>query len=659
MKGYTGKIIMLDLTKGKSEVIEIPDKVYENFLSGMGLATYVMTKYIPKGSDPLGPDNVLGLVSGLLTGTGSFMTGRWLAVGKSPLTGGWGDANCGGTFAPAIKRCGFDGLFFKGISASPVYVEITNKGAQIKDASAYWGLDTCEAEEQLIKDCRIKKKPEVALIGPAGEKLSLISGITNDFGRIAARSGLGAVMGSKKLKAVVCHGTKKISCVDQKGMFAESKAFAEKVKKQNLPIAMGHIFPYIGKVMSKMKNVLPLDGIMLVALLKKFGTGMNNTLAIYNGDAPIKNWKGTPKDFKVSKSKEMSPLVMNKTEYKKYHCYSCIVGCGGICDIKDASKGRFSHTHKPEYETVNAFGPLLLNKDHKSILYINELLNRAGMDSISAGAVIAYAIECYQNGVITIEDTNGIELDWGNSDSIIKMVKLLIERKGIGDLFADGVKKASERIVANTSDYALHCGGQEPAMHDTRMDPILAVHYSADPTPGKHTIGASIYYNTMKLWEYCSWAPPVTKHSKESEYIPSEEEALKSMAMSCYKMILDGAGGCYYAMLVGNQHWNVVSLLNHATGWEKSYDEYMNIGKRIHTARQMFNIREGINPKDNIIGERMSGKPALQSGPLKGKSVDIQEMVRLHWEKFGWNPETGIPETETLIQLGLMELFDL
>jgi len=215
-KGYMGKILTVDLTVGDIKEEIIPDDVYEKYLSGMGLAAYILYNRIPSGADPLGPDNILGFVSGLLTGTGSLFAGRWMVVGKSPLTGGWGDANCGGNFSPAIKRCGYDGIFFKGISDKPVYLYIEKGKAQLRDASHVWGRDTVEAEKMLLEETAGNSR--VALIGPSGEKLSLISGISNDGGRMAARSGLGAVMGSKNLKALVLKGARRIPVHNREGI---------------------------------------------------------------------------------------------------------------------------------------------------------------------------------------------------------------------------------------------------------------------------------------------------------------------------------------------------------------------------------------------------------------------------------------------------------
>jgi len=218
LKGYRGKVLFVDLSTSKIRSEAIPDVIYEKFLAGVGLGAYLLYRHIPAGADPLGPENMLGFVSGLLTGTPDFETGRWMVVCKSPLTGGWGDANCGGTFSPAIKQCGFDGIFINGVASGPVYLFVDEQGAEIRPASHVWGLDSVEAEEILKKENSGTKNPQVAVIGQAGEKLSLISGICNDGGRIAARSGVGAVMGSKRLKAVVLAGTSPVDYHDPDGM---------------------------------------------------------------------------------------------------------------------------------------------------------------------------------------------------------------------------------------------------------------------------------------------------------------------------------------------------------------------------------------------------------------------------------------------------------
>lgn len=652
MKGYTGKILWVDLSGGEIHAEQIPDAVYENLLSGVGLGAYVLYNRIPAGADPLGPQNILGFVSGLLTGTPSVVTGRWMAVCKSPLTGGWGDANCGGVFSPAIKQCGYDGIFFSGISEQPVYLYVDNQGAELRSAAHVWGKDAVEAERLLLQENARRKKPAAAVIGPAAEKLSLISGICHDGGRIAARSGVGAVMGSKRLKAVVLAGTRPVGCQDPQAMKTISKELAGKIRRLNLPgFISGAILSLVGRVMGGMKKAAPMDGMISALMMKRWGTVMNNTMGVTSGDSPLKNWAGSSLDYHFGYYRNLNPDRVTRLETRKYHCYSCIIGCGGICDVSKIGNGEFSHTHKPEYETCAAFGGLVMNRDLDSIFYINELLNRAGMDSISAGGTAAFAIECYERGIITREMTDGLELSWGNSGAIIALLKKMIAREGIGDLLADGSKVAAKKLGASARPFLVTAGGQEPGMHDPRMDPLLGIHFSADPTPGRHTIGSNQYYDLLHLWEKVSWAPNPGAYVKADEYIPSEKMALKSVAHSCYKELTDGAGGCLFAMVLGVNHWKLFEWLNAAAGWQKTPDEFMEIGRNIQTLRQLFNVRHGIDPMSFKMSARMSGEPPLQAGPNKDKSVPIEEMMRLHWKAFGWDERTGVPSRQLVQRL--------
>lgn len=657
MKGYTGKVLFVDLSSGEIRTEKVPDEVYEHYLSGLGLGVYMLYKHIPADADPLGPDNMLGFVSGLLTGTPSLVTGRWMMVCKSPITGGWGDANCGGTFSPAIKQCGYDGIFIRGVAKSPVYLYADNKTAELRPADHLWGLDAVAAEKMLQKENRKVKKPEVIVIGTSGEKQSLIAGIVNDAGRIAARSGGGAVMGSKKLKGIVLGGVKTIQCENPREMKSISKELAGKMRKFNMPKSLhGGFFPLLGKVMGKMKTSVPMDGAMLGMLMKRWGTVSNNTLGITSGDTPLKNWKGSVVDFHAGYYKALNPDKIIKIEKNKYHCYGCVIGCGGIVNIAKETNGEFTETHKPEYETCTTFGGLVMNKDLNSILYINELLNRAGMDSISAGSTVAFAMECYEYGVINKEMADGLELTWGNTEAVVALVKKMIAREGIGDLLADGVKAAADKLGVQGAPYVVTAGGQEPGMHDSRFDPLLAIAFSTDATPGRHTISSAQYYDMIHLWEKVSWAPKSGVYLKDEEYLPTEKIALKSVAMSCYKALTDGVGGCLFAMSLGVNHWKMFEWLNAATGWEKTPDEYMEIGRRIQTLRQMFTIKHGVDPMSYKMSPRMAGEPPLREGPNKGRTVPIKEMMHLHWKNFGWDEQSGVPTEAILTQLNMNDI---
>jgi len=646
-KGYMGKILMVDLTAGDIKEETVPDDVYEKYLSGMGLAAYLLHNRIPAGADPLGPDNILGFVSGLLTGTGSLFAGRWMVVGKSPLTGGWGDANCGGNFSPAIKRCGYDGIFFRGISDRPVYLHIKNGKARLRDASHIWGKDTVEAEKMLLEEAAGNAR--VALIGPSGEKMSLISGISNDKGRMAARSGLGAVMGSKMLKALVLEGAKRIPVHNREEIKKLSRNCNKWVQFQP-PFIPGSMTSYVGALMRAMPTVLAQDGMLYKILLRKWGTVSMNQMSIEMGDSPIKNWKGNNTDFGRKKSIATNPDVFTDCEMIKYHCYSCPLGCGGICSMT----GKYSETHKPEYETVLALGGLCMNEDVDSIFHLNETLNRAGMDTISAGATVAFAIECYEEGILTKEDTDGLELTWGNSGAIIALIDKMISREGIGDILADGSKIAARKLGKGSERFTVHVGGQELAMHDGRNDPGFALHYSVEPTPGRHTIGSGLYYEMFQLWKKVKGLPKVGPlYFKGTKYVVNEEKAVIGAACSKFMNVLNGAGLCLFGSFLGAKRIPTFDWLNAATGWNRTPEEYMEIGERIQTLRQLFNVKHGIEPKDFKISDRAIGRPPLSGGANKGRTVDIEKMMEGYWGQFGWDTRTGKPGLECVAKLDI------
>lgn len=642
-KGYMGKILHVDLTSGKIQEEVILDSVYKKYLAGMGLGAYILHKEIPDDADPLGPDNILGFLPGLLTSTGSLFTGRWMVVGKSPLTGGWGDANCGGTFSPAIKRCGYDGIFFKGISENPVYLYVDDHVKELRDASEVWGMDTVETEAFLSEKTSQKgKKPKVACIGPAGESVSLISGISTDNGRMAARSGLGAVMGAKRLKAVVLAGSKRINAHNPEEMKRLSQICNKYVQFQP-PLMSGPSTRLVGALMRIMPTVLTMDGMIYTILLKKWGTVSMNQISSEMGDAPIKNWKGSSKDWGAKKSLSSNPDIFTNCEKVKYHCYSCPLGCGGIC----ITTGKYSETHKPEYETVLSLGGLCMNEDVDAIFYLNELLNRAGMDTISAGHAVAFAMECYENGVITSRDTDGLDLTWGNSEAIVVLVERMVKREGFGHVLADGVKQAVERIGHKAEPYAVLAGGQEPAMHDSRNDPGFALHYSVEPTPGRHTLGSHLYYEMYQLWKVIKSIPKISPlYFKGSKYTNIDKHAEIGAINSKYMTIVNSVGACMFGSFLGAKRFRVFEWLNAATGWNYTPEQYMEKAADIHTLKQSFNVKHGIEPNKIKISERALGRPVQTEGANKGRSIKIEEMMSRYWKQFGWDSVTGKPEVK-------------
>ena len=423
--GYSGKIAFVDLTTGEIKEEKIDEGLLRSFIGGYGLGVRVLFERQKAGIDPLGPENILGFTTGPLTGTQTPTGSRYMAVCKSPLTGGWGDANSGGYFGSELKAAGFDAIFFSGIAPSPKYLVATDSQLKLMDASHLWGKDTVETEDILSKELGITNI-RVAAIGPASERLSLISGIVNDRGRIAARSGVGAVMGAKRLKAIVVHGKKKI--------LVANKAKLDELRQTFL------------------KGLHEPKG--LAKVLMDYGTCGGTGAMVAGGDTPIKNWilageKGFPTVNKIADGNNVI-----KHQVKKYGCANCPIACGGRIKVNEGPYP-IEEGHKPEYETIAAFGTMCLNDDLFSIFKMNDMCNRSGLDTISAGAALAFAMECFERGIVTKKDMGGIELTWGNAEAMIAMLTKIINREGIGDILADGVKIAARKIGKNSKEFAM------------------------------------------------------------------------------------------------------------------------------------------------------------------------------------------------------------
>ena len=610
--GYMGKILWVDLSKESFKEEIIPEEIYRQYIGGYGLAAKLIYNNMPVKADPLGPKAILGFFPGLLTGTVAPLTGRYMVAGKSPLTGTWGDSNCGGYFGPEIKKCGYDGILIKGIANSPKYVTIIGDEKQILDASELWGLDTVETEDLLKKKLG---KVQVASIGQSSENLSLISGIVTDKGRIAGRSGFGAVMGSKKLKAIVLKGNKKILLADKDALLKHTKDYNNGIKN-------------------------------LLTTMKDFGTTAATLVLSQRGQTPIKNWGGySSRDFPMDNLNKISEMEIDKYKQKAYGCFSCPVRCGAIMKIP---KLAIEETHRPEYETIASFGPLILNDDLMSIFTLNEMCNRSGLDTISAGGTVAFAIECFENGLLTKDDTNGLELTWGNSGAVIELIKMMVKREGIGDILADGSKKASEKIGNGSEKYAITSMGQELPMHDSKLVKSNSLSYAFDPTPGKHTT-ASLEMRPMELVR--------ENNLIEGFIIPRRFDKMGDDRYEAHKLIaslyqfLSSLGLCFFSGFF--QKYPLVELIKAVTGWDISIDELIKSGLRIQTLRQAFTIREGVILAKNELPGRAIGVPPFEAGPHKGKTSDYKSEYKGYCEKMGWNPENGYPLMATLTDLNL------
>ena len=654
-KGYMGQILWVDLDTGAVSREDVEDRVYEEVLSGVGLGARILYSRIPAGADPLGPDNVLGFVSGLLTGAGSVLTGRWTLCAKSPLTGGWGDANCGGNLSPAMKRAGVDGIFIRGIAATPKVLVVDGDDARLEDAGDLWGMDCIETEDTFKSRLPAKGgKWQVACIGPAGEKLSLISGVSNDRGRFAARSGIGAVMGSKRLKALAVRGTTKIEVADKEAITGLSKDFSFGLKKGEavMKILGNRVFRILGKVGRHGPAMRqPADAFRFI--LKKYGTSGLTTFSAENGDSPVKNFRGIGfKDFPMRLASKIGDDAVIRYEVKKYGCYSCPIKCGGIVAVPGGPHP-VEESHKPEYETLCAFGTLCLVDDLETIIKINDTCNRAGLDTISTGGVCAFAIECFERGVLTEADTGGLRLAWGDAAALLQLVDLIAAREGIGDVLADGVKQAAVRLGKGSEAWAVHAGGQELPMHDPRFDTSYGITYQCDPTPGRHTVAAATWSDLMLIERYFPEVGSFSMVSSKATLRKPDHHVRAMVFNARFHQVLNGVGVCLFGISAGPR-MPVMEWTNAATGWNKSPAEYLKIGERILLLRQAFNVREGIKPRDFAIAAR--ALKAQQSGPHAGAELD-QDAMRAHFlHAFGWDQDSGRPARETLEALGLNDV---
>ena len=589
--GYVGKILFVDLATGGIRVETTDEQLYRDFIGGYGVGARIIYSWQKAGADPLGPQNILGFTTGPLTGT-TFLSGARFTVvaGRSPLTGGWGDANAGGDFGPTLKAAGYDCVFFSGVADRPVYLLVENGRAELRDASNLWAKGISETDDTLR--AKHGRATSVAAIGPAAESLSLISCIMNNRGAAAGRSGLGAVMGSKKLKAVAVRGG------------------------QSIPIARREESDQLHKeLMAELravKNVL--------APFRKYGTTAHAADSAHNGDTPVKNWGGVGiVDFPDASGLEGEAVIANL--WKSEACWRCPLACQAL--LKEGT-GEYRYprgTARPEYETLASFGTMCLNNDTESIAMANYLCNDYGLDTISAGTTVAFAIECYENGLITKEDTDGIVLTWGNHEAIVAMTEKMAKREGFGDVLADGVKVAAEKIGRGAEHYAVHIGGQELGMHDPKLDAPMwqpaSARFKMDATPGRHT----------------------------QRFGPN----------SFRTHVINAAGICiFYAMSLGGKR--LVDGMRAITGLDRSMGELLKAGERIANMRHVINLREGINPRDWEVHPRIIGDPPQEAGPLAGVTTDIEGEINWNLGALDWDRFSTKPSRRKLMDLGLEDI---
>jgi len=646
--GYWGKIIFVNLTTGQIEVEQPPEEIYRRYLGGYGLGVHYLYQRIPANADPLGPQNILAFLPGLLTGSGAQFSGRFMVAARSPLTGAWGDANCGGNFGPALRGAGWDGLFVSGQAKKPVYLYVDGGKIEIRDASHLWGLDVRQTEETLHKEIGVEVK--VACIGPAGEKMSLISGIVNEDGRLAARCGLGAVMGSKKLKAVAARGRSRPPLADPKAFKDASIGYLPLFRRKpstmsaRVPAFMGFLLPILRRLRGQFSGG-PAE--MVVDSYRRYGTSAGTAMLVELGDTPVRNWSGIGfRDFPLELSEGLSDRAVVRPLVRPYACCSCPVACGGIVNQPDGGT-----SHRSEYETLAAFGPLLINSDLATVMRCNHVCNMAGLDSISAGGVIAFALECAEKGWLPPELAVELPLEWGSSEVILELTGRIAARTpGLGDWLADGVQRAAERLGPEAQPAAIHAGGQELAMHRGIYEPGVAVGYALDPAPGRHTASNSGNASVAAFAPYFA----MLGRKPAARYDYAEKGVTQAIAMSLYRAF-DSLGLCQFALAMGQPPF--LEWLNAAADWGVDEAEFYRIGRRIQVMRHAFNAKHGLPAQFPLPG-RERGDPPQTLGPVANRTLDMEAMAAGYFAALGLDPLTGLPLPATAKELGLETILE-
>jgi len=607
------RILRLDLSKKKIVKAPLPEELARNFLGGRGTNAKILYGELKQGIDPLGPRNILVFGIGPANGTLAPASGRYNVSAKSPLTGFFGDANSGGHWAAELKYAGWGNLVFYGKADKPVYVWIDDENVEIRDASHLWRNDTWVTEDMIVEELG-DPKIKVACIGPAGENLVRFACVMNEKTRAAGRTGMGAVMGSKNLKAIAVRGTKGVKVADIQGLLD----FREEANK-----------------------LISTD--LFYELYARYGTP--GLMTIYNefGSHTCFNskeayWKGAEKLY--------GEVVEEKTTKHITACFSCPLHCSRVYEIKNGPYACVGESC--EYENLTAYGTRCGNDNLESVVYASTLADKLGMDTISSGATIGFAMECWEKGLITSKDTGGLDYSWGNIDTIIESLRLMAHRESFGDLLAEGVKRMAQRIKGSEK-FAIHIKGLEtPAVDPRGVQGYGGLGYAVASRGGDHlrALAALGYSLPQRAKELFGTDRAADSFSTEAQgAVVKFHEEMRAVA--------DSLDICKYitrtALLLPE---TIAKLINVLTGWGVDRQEVLRIGERIVNIERAFNVREGLTVKDDTQPERMLKEP-IPSGPAKGKVVNLEPMLKEYYVLRGWDLKTGYPTKKKLVELGL------
>jgi aldehyde:ferredoxin oxidoreductase len=634
--GYNGKILHVNLTTGELTVEAPPESFYRKYMGGSALNMHYLLKEMPAGADPLGPDNILALSVGVTTGAAVSGQSRMTATAKSPLTGAIGDAQCGGFFPAEMKFAGFDAFIIKGKAAKPVYLWVNDGHYELRDASHLWGKITGEVEA-ILKEELGDKDIEVAQVGPAGERGVRYAAIINMSNRANGRTGMGAVMGNKNLKAVVVRGKegkKKFTVADKKGLNDLARLGAK-------------MFPTSD-----------------VAGLGKYGTAETTGAQQSVGMLPSFNFNSGVFDNweKIDGPTMYDTILLGANEDKqdlkgRDTCYSCTIRCKRVVEITEGPYKVDPHYGGPEYETTSTFGNYCGVDDLAAISYANQICNQYGLDTISCGATIAWAMECFENGLITTEDTGGIELKFGNAAAMVKMTEMIAKGEGFGQTLGMGSAAAAKAIGRGTEEYLITSKGQEAPAHMPQMKRSLALIYAVNPFGADHQSSEHdpVYEEKVAYPERLgllgladpqpvrSLTPEKVRFARETQYFYS---------------LMDSVNVCQFVygpawQLYGPE--DLLQMIQAVTGWDVTMEELQEVGERRLNMLRAFNAREGIDREHDKLAEKMF-KKALKGGPSDGIAVDraqFETALDEYYRQNDWDVETGAPTRHKLEALEL------
>lgn len=609
--GFHGKLLRVDLTQEKIETQDIPDDLIQNYLGGSGIAVNMLFEQLDaKIKNPLDPQAVLVIITGLLTGTGVPTGCKASFCAHSPLTGIWGESSVGGNWSSQLKFTGFDGIVVTGKSKKPVYLWIHDGKCEVKSAAKVWGKDTYETARLLVKETA--PNAQVAAIGVAGERLvkfaAVVVGVPQQP-RAAGRCGMGAIMGSKNLKAIVVAGSQKPQIFDNPGLRNSIKELMPGIREKT-------------------------EG------LRKYGTGGSIQMQEMWGDLPIKNFLESR--WEKGAARINGQTMMETMGKKNYACFSCPIACGKELNI---TTGEYAPLEcvGPEYETLVSLGSLLLNDNLASIAKANDLCNLYGLDTISAGSAIAFAIEACDRGILTKKEPAGRELKWSDPKVILELIRKIAYREGIGDLLAEGTRAAATRLGGISIELAQQIKGLEMSYHDPRGNVGMALSYATASRGGCHLDALTFYVEMGAGVAELDYTGPTNPHTEEGK----AELVFKLQNLG---NVFNATGMCKFILrAIGGK--TVTRWLNLTMGWELDVARLYRIGERIHNLKRCYNIRCGMAGSDDTLPPRLLSL-ARNKGNARGVLPNLKKMLDEYYALRGWTTG-GRPTRAKLQELGL------